>query len=212
LSGALRTIVFDVAQVLLGWSPRDMLRRLVPQLAPDDDAAAALELALFERWIGDWGEFDRGAIGIDGADGIVSRIVHRTGLERPDVERVVHAIPDELQPIHGTLSLVSRLAAAGHPVTYLSNMPAAYADILLARHGFFQRFQAGVFSAHVGCNKPEPAIYQVAQQRFGAPAAELVLIDDTLANVEAARRLGWQAVQFMDPAQAEAALQPLLAG
>ena len=90
------TVVFDVAQVLLGWNPQAMLRRLLPRLAPDAAAAARLELLLFENWVGDWMAFDRGQV--DSA-GIVATIVQRTGLSAADVSRVVDAIPQDRKSV-----------------------------------------------------------------------------------------------------------------
>jgi FMN phosphatase YigB (HAD superfamily) len=70
-------------------------------------------------------------------------------------------------------------------------MPAPVAETLRARHAFMGWFTDGVFSCHVGHNKPEPAIYEIAARRFGHPVAELVFMDDHGPNVDAARALGW---------------------
>ncbi len=197
------TIVFDVAQVLLGWHPAAMLREVVPHLAPDAAAAHALEATLFQGWGGDWAEFDRGRLD---EPGIVARIVARTGLGTADVARVVAAIPQALQPLEGTLALVRRLKAGGHPVVFLSNMPASYAALLQARHPFFAGFDDGLFSADVGLIKPEPALYALAEQRFGRPPQALVFVDDTAANVAAAQARGWRGVVFRGAADAAASL------
>jgi HAD superfamily hydrolase (TIGR01509 family) len=119
---------------------------------------------------------------------------------------VVHAVPRELQPITESVALLQRLHVAGHTLHYLSNMPAPYADVL-ERNAFFSCFESGVFSARVHHNKPEAAIFALAQQRFAAPAGELVFLDDHEPNVQAARSMGWNAVHFSHAAQAEAELQ-----
>ena len=71
-------------------------------------------------------------------------------------------------------------------------------------HGFLRCFRDGVFSARVHLNKPEPAIFELAAARFGSAPGELVFLDDHGPNVQAARALGWNALQFSDAAQAEA--------
>lgn len=197
------TIVFDVAQVLLGWDPQAMLRRLLPRLAPDAAAAARLELLLFENWVGDWMAFDRGLV--DSA-GIVATIVQRTGLSPADVSRVVDAIPHELQPLTATLALMEELLAAGHRLTYLSNMPAPYVQRLLAEYDFFRRFADGIFSCDVGTSKPAQGIYALAEQRFGLAPARCVFLDDSATNIAAARSRGWQALLFTDALAARADL------
>ena len=202
-----RAIVFDVAGVLLHWQPRRLLMRTLPHLAPDEASAARLEAAVFQHYTGDWGEFDRGTVSVPA---LIERIVRRTGLAAADVQTVVDAVPLALQPLPDTVAWLQRLHKAGHRLHYLSNMPAPYADVLEARNPFFALFASGVFSARVHHNKPEPAIYALAAERFGLAPREMVFLDDTLANVEAARALGWNALHFIDAAQAEAALQALI--
>lgn len=50
--------------------------------------------------------------------------------------------------------------------------------------------------------KPDPAIFRLAEQRFGVEPGEALFLDDHPANVAAAQACGWQALQFVDPAQA----------
>jgi putative hydrolase of the HAD superfamily len=199
-------VVFDVAQVLLGWDPQRMLRRVVPHLAPDEAAAARLELLLFEHWVGDWVAFDRGEV--DSA-GIADTIAQRTGLAVADVARVVDAIPHELQPLTDTLALVDALQAAGHRLTYLSNMPAPYVKLLLAQHRFFGQFADGIFSCDVGTSKPASRIFALAEARFGLAPQDVVFLDDSTVNIAAAQARGWQALWFTEAGAARAALQDM---
>jgi HAD superfamily hydrolase (TIGR01509 family) len=63
-----------------------------------------------------------------------------------------------------------------------------------------------VFSSRVGLCKPEPAIFELALQRFGLAPADAVFLDDHAANVHAARALGLPTIHFSDAAQAGAEL------
>lgn len=67
-------------------------------------------------------------------------------------------------------------------------------------------FDDGLFSSGVQLIKPEPAILLEAARRFGAPAQELVFINDHAPNVDAARALGWQGPCFSSAAQCESDL------
>jgi putative hydrolase of the HAD superfamily len=196
-------IVFDLAGVMFHWQPVQMLRRELPQLAPNDAQAQALAAQIFQGYGGDWGDFDLGTVE---PAALVQRIAARTGLQMADVQTVVDAVPRELQAMPASVALLRRLHAAGHRLFYLSNMPAPYADTLESRNDFFSCFSDGVFSARVGLIKPDPAIYELARQRFDVPAAELVFMDDHLPNVHAAQAAGWQALHFQDAAQAEAVM------
>ena len=198
-----KRIVFDLGAVLFHWHPEAMLQRELPHVAGDDASARHWVGQIFQSYQGDWGEFDRGTVTVPE---LVQRISRRTGLAAGDVQTVVDAVPRELQPMADSVSLLHRLHAAGHTLHYLSNMPAPYADILEQNH-FFDCFESGIFSARVHHNKPEAAIFQLAQQQYGVPASELVFLDDHEPNVQAAQALGWNAIQFRQAQQAEAALR-----
>jgi epoxide hydrolase-like predicted phosphatase len=60
-------------------------------------------------------------------------------------------------------------------------------------------FDVFVTSAEVGVMKPDARIYHIALDRLGVAPAEAIFVDDFIENVEAARRLGMQAVHFVEP-------------
>lgn len=198
------SLVFDFGAVLFRWRPAALLQQVVPQRAPDAPAAAQQVAAFFQAYSGDWGEFDRGAVE---PPELVRRISQRLGWAPAEVQAVVDAVPAELAPIPESVALLRQVQAAsraaGRPVFYLSNMPAPYARHLHEAHDFVRGFDGGVFSSDVKLIKPDPAIFALAQQRFGVPAAQLVFLDDHPANVRAAQEAGWQALLFTDAAQAE---------
>ena len=57
--------------------------------------------------------------------------------------------------------------------------------------GFRDRFDAMHYAADLGCKKTDAAFYAAVEARTGFAPAELALIDDTAANVAAARAAGW---------------------
>jgi putative hydrolase of the HAD superfamily len=199
-------IVFDFGGVVFRWQPAQMLMRELPHVATNEASAAAWVVRFFQNYGGDWGDFDRGTVAP--AD-LVRRIAVRTGLRAHDVQRVVDAVPHELQPLPDSVALIRRLHAAGHTLFYLSNMPLPYAQHLEDSHDFFECFTAGVFSGRVQLSKPDPAIFHLAAQRFSIAPAELVFFDDHLPNVHAAQAAGWQARHFSDAANAQADLLAL---
>ena len=48
--------------------------------------------------------------------------------------------------------------------------------------------------------KPDPRIFAVLTDRYGLVPEETVFVDDQVDNVEAAGRLGFRAVRFVDAA------------
>lgn len=204
-----RAVVFDFAGVVFHWNARDMLRRTLPHRATDEAAITHWLGQLFENWGGGWAEFDRGAVEVPV---LVEAIAARTGLPPAEVQRVVDTIPHELQPHPPTVDLIARLHDEGVPLYFLSNMPEPYARHLEERNPFLARFADGIFSARVGAVKPEPAIFEIAEGRFGLEPARTVFIDDHAPNVEVARERGWAGVVFGDAAQVERDVRAFLAG
>lgn len=192
--------VFDFGRVLFSWQPEKLLQHVLPRRATDAASAAFWVDQVFQSYGGDWGEFDRGMVT---PDQLVQRIAGRTGLPAAEVQAVVSAGPHWLLPIPATVDLLTRLRQGGRPMFYLSNMPAPFADHLERTHPVVGQFDAGVFSARVNLIKPDPAIFDLAAQRFGLPPSELVFLDDHPANVAAAQAAGWRALLFSDAAQAE---------
>jgi len=84
----------------------------------------------------------------------------------------------------------------------LSNSWARDGWAMAQKLGFADCFDVFVTSAEIGVMKPNPRIYHVALQRLGISPPEAIFVDDFVENVEAARRLGMQAIHFVDPLQA----------
>lgn len=193
-------LVFDLGAVVFRWRPVVLLQQILPEAAPDEVAARALAAEFFRARGEDWGDFDRGTISVDE---LARGIAARCGLSTRQVHRVIDAVPEELAPIPESVDLLKRLAAQGLPLYYLSNMPLPYARHIEGHAFFNECFRDGIFSSRVHVIKPEAEIFRLAALRFGIEPATGVFIDDSLANVEAARAMGWNTVLFRDTADCE---------
>lgn len=98
----------------------------------------------------------------------------------------------ELRP--DTLELMRRLKADGKKIGILSNMsPEFHVQLFVPRAAAYRAFvDVEVISGLVKLYKPEKPIYDLTAQRMGLPPERLLFLDDMSANVEAARRYGWQ--------------------
>jgi FMN phosphatase YigB (HAD superfamily)/DNA-binding XRE family transcriptional regulator len=57
-------------------------------------------------------------------------------------------------------------------------------------------YDAVVDSSEIGSIKPESKIFEIAQARAGVPPSEILLIDDTRGNLNAAESFGWNVLWF----------------
>lgn len=192
-------VVFDLGAVLVAWEPARLLQAHFPDRVPTAEAARALAKAFFHHE--DWLAFD---CGVRSVDEVVARSAARLGLPQPQVHDMIAPLGERLDPIAESVELLEKLRArrdAGEDLRlfYLSNMPAPYARALERRLPFFAWFDGGVFSSDVKLIKPSSEIYQLLAWRHAFEPAQTLFIDDTAANVEAARALGWRAIHCTAP-------------
>jgi putative hydrolase of the HAD superfamily len=57
-------------------------------------------------------------------------------------------------------------------------------------------FDGIIYSAQLGVSKPQSEFYTKAAYHVGFEASSILLVDDTMANVVAARDAGWQGVHW----------------
>ena len=94
-----------------------------------------------------------------------------------------------------TLALMRALKAEGKRIGILTNMsPDFHERLFVPRAAAYRALaDAEVVSGLEKLYKPERPIYDLMARRMGLPPERLLFVDDTPANVEAARAYGWQA-------------------
>jgi epoxide hydrolase-like predicted phosphatase len=96
-----------------------------------------------------------------------------------------------------------------YKVGLLSNAWDDLRQVMRERFGFDGMFDDLVISAEVGLAKPDPRIFHLAITRLGVQPGEAVFVDDVLANVEAARGVGLNAIHYQGNPQLFEALERL---
>ena len=196
-----RALVFDFGRVVFRWRPEALVSAVIPHRANDPAAISHWAGQVFRSYDGEWADFDRGVVE---PPELARRIAARTGLAESEVAAIIARCPDELVPLPDTVAWLRRWHAQGRPLHYLSNMPEPFAAHFERTHDFMRLFESGVFSARVKLIKPDPAIFEHAARVFGRAPSSLLFLDDHRPNIDAARAAGWEAVHFVDAAQAEA--------
>ena len=109
--------------------------------------------------------------------------------------------------IDGSVAALERAATLG-TVSLLSNNPSAFAAALpmLAPDVAGVLGENRLVSAELGVRKPDPQIFRLALERFGASAENTFFADDSAANVEGAASVGIHAHLFTAPDLLDAAI------
>lgn len=105
---------------------------------------------------------------------------------------------DAIEAIQEMHELV-RWAAQHYYVGLLSNIMPGLIDSMMGS-GLLPKipYDAIIDSSMVGAIKPEQRIYELAQQQATHDSEEILLIDDSRANLMAAERMGWRVIWFDD--------------
>jgi putative hydrolase of the HAD superfamily len=97
--------------------------------------------------------------------------------------------------------------AARYRLLLLSNTNAIHFEMIRQTYPMLRHFHELILSYEVHAMKPRREIFQAALDRCGCRPEECFYTDDIAAYVEAARRLGIDAVQFESLAQLERELK-----
>ncbi len=98
---------------------------------------------------------------------------------------------DNLEPIAGMKELIEWIAANYEIGIFTNSMPGSVEE--LRKRGLIPEvnYAAVVDSSNVGMVKPDPRIYEKAQELAAVEPNEILLIDDTRPNLVGADKAGW---------------------
>ena len=186
-------VVFDFGGVLLDWDPRHLYRKLF------DDDDAAMERFLAEVNFSEWNhEQDKGRPFAEGIAELSGQYPQHATLIATFGERWEESIAG---PITGSVEILEALKQKDFPLFGLSNWSAETFQRIRPEHEFLNWFDDIVLSGEVGLAKPDPAIYRVLLEQVNDSADKCLFIDDSEANVVAARELGFMTIHFESPQQ-----------
>ena len=182
-------VVFDLGGVLVDWDPRYLYR----QLFDDTDE---MESFLAEVTTAEWNAHqDAGRPWVEAVELLVAEHPQRREL----IEAFHRRWPEMLVgEIPGTVDVLADLRAAGVRLIALSNWSAETFPFARERFDFLAWFEGIVISGDVGVNKPDRRIFDHLAEQFGIEPAAALFIDDSSANVDAAKALGFRAIRFID--------------
>ncbi|MBV9536127.1 MAG: HAD family phosphatase [Solirubrobacterales bacterium] len=191
-SSPIEAVVFDVGGVLLDWDPRHLYRKVF-------DDQRAMEEFLAEVCTLEWhAQHDRGAPIEESCSELVA-----THPEHADPIWAWARRSEEMiaGPIDETVTIVRELKDTGLACYLLTNMETHTWPLRLARFPFLGWFDGAVVSGFEGVAKPDLEIFERLLARFALVPQRTVFIDDSPANIDAARQLAIQAIHFRSPAQ-----------
>jgi HAD superfamily hydrolase (TIGR01509 family) len=112
------------------------------------------------------------------------------------------AVSGRASLLPGVKTWLEQFARHGIPQAVASSAPQENIDLLITELGIRSYFQS-VLSASEIPGKPDPAVFLLSAQRLGVLPETCLVIEDSIAGVEAARRAGMRclAVTTTNPAE-----------
>ena len=193
-----QAVLWDIGNVVVRWDPRTLYAKLF-------DDSAECDRFLAEVCTMAWHvETDRGLS--------FAENIRRLSAERPEHAEAIAAWrgrwPEMFSGVIAeTEAAIEALAERGVLQFGLTNMSVEVWPEVRAMTPAFRHLRDVIVSGAEGVVKPEPRIFEIACERTGFAPQEMLFVDDSAANIEAAAELGFVVHRFEDPASLRPALQ-----
>ena len=191
-------VIWDVGNVIVRWDPRTLCSKIIPDRAACD------------RFLNDicsmaWhGPTDCGVTLADNCAALKAEHPHFA----PEIEAWRTRWSEMFSgTIPETEAAIAALHARGVRQYALTNMSHETHEATFAMSSAFDLLDGRIISGLEGVMKPGPEIFQLTCERFGLAPAEAFFVDDSAANIAAAKGLGFHVHHFTDPAKLRPALE-----
>jgi 2-haloacid dehalogenase len=186
-------IVFDFGGVLLDWKPYYFFSKFF------NGDPITVDNFLNEIGFFEWNLRQDEGLRVDQAIAeLIERFPQYASIIQDYNQNWQEAIAGAIQP---TVDLLHELKQKEYSLHGLSNWAAEKFNIVRRGYAFFDLFDSILLSSDVRLIKPDPRIYLALLERIKRSADECVFIDDSEANVTAARQLGFDAIHFVSSDQ-----------
>ena len=199
MTSAIKAVIFDFGGVLINWDPRNLYTRFFPgQPEAMEEFLAEIE---FMKWNA---RQDKGRPFAEGVQIHSKQFPHRAELISAYHENWRDSITGA---IDGTVEILRELKEKGYGVYGLSNWSAETFPIIRREYEFMNLLDEIVISGEINMVKPELEIFEYFLKKVGKTAGECLFIDDSEANIVAAKSSGFDTVHFESPEQLKKELQ-----
>lgn len=202
MSTKIKTIIFDVGKVLIDHDPTYLYSSIFK------DNPEKMDWFLKNVCTPEWNlEQDAGRT--------IAEANRLKIAEFPEYEYEIRAYYDQWStmckgPIQGTLNIFEAIKKTESYKYYaLTNFSTETWPTAIKLFPFLNTFHGLVVSGEIKMRKPFDAIYHHLFEKFNIDPTRAIFIDDSLANIETANRLGIHGIHFQSPLQLAKELKKL---
>jgi len=184
-----RTVIFDLGSVLIGWRPGLLYRKLIPDPELRSWFLTEVCRAPWESKPVREGAFEEGLQRLADRSPDLAEVMAR------EHDRVLQAMLTDNMP--RMASLLELLSDEGVRLLATTDLPEKALPQIMHTYPATLGPLAGIIVAEaVGMRLPDPEIFEYALRRFDARAQECLYVDESGANVQAAQSVGIASIQY----------------
>jgi putative hydrolase of the HAD superfamily len=177
----IKNIIFDLGNVLLNFKPEI----LVNQITNDVKRTIEFIQKIIRNKI--WVDLDKGLLTLDEAYKIyLAQFPEEQDILKPFFANWI----DYLTPIYENVNILKILKQKDFKIYILSNAMVEAYNVVRKRYDFFSLVDGEIISGIEKVGKPEPSIYKLLIKRYNLVPEESLFLDDVLANLRPAKKLG----------------------
>ena len=182
--GKIKFVYFDIGGVLVNHMAA--LERVAEDLGVDEGLVKQVfseNADRLDREEISWGEFEK-------------TLMEKLGTDKSLEADLAEFFVENFEKVESSHRLIGELEGR-FEIGILSNVAREIFDLIEKKEKIpMMDYKAVIKSGEWKVIKPEEEIYQIGEVKAGFAGEEILFIDDKRVNVEEARALGWQAVQF----------------
>jgi len=198
----IKYVIFDLGGVLLDWNPEYLYEKVFK--GDQEKMKWFLQNVCTPHWNM---EQDAGRTFEEGTRILLKTFAEYESEIRLFFDRWEEMLRDEIKD---TVRILNELKSLNKVKLYaLTNWSSETFPIAKRRFNMLKSFEGIVVSGEEFTRKPYPQIYEITLKRFGLKPEHCLFIDDSLENVEGARKMGINGLHYHNPSQLKEALQQL---
>lgn len=185
----IRTVVLDIGQVLAHFRWEEVMM----ECGYDEEVAQKVGKATV---LGEyWSEFDRSAIS---DEEIIDKCCSLAPEVSDEIRNFFNHITDTVREFPYAKEFIESLKRNGYKVYLLSNYSKTNFEYALKNFTFIPCADGRVISYEIQSVKPEPEIYEHLINKYHINPNEAVFLDDSLPNLKAAEKFGFNTIHVTD--------------
>jgi len=185
----IKNIIFDVGNVLVQWSPLNIVKKTFPHYKKHD--IDTVINAVFKSDI--WKQLNLGTITEKEA---INKLALSTTLQENELEKLFCNIKITQDPVPGTFEVLTKLYDMKFNLLALTDNVNEIISYLKKRYEFWKYFSHIIVSAEIGMMKPDINIFKYVLSEHQLDPLQTLFIDDHLQNIQSAQLLSINCFQF----------------